>query len=92
MFVLVFVFIFVSVIAFAFVGRSPPAGGGTVVPLVSRFDTGEYQVALLNNTTCALQYFSFTVFFCCLVPGLEHFYTLNFAFKILVLFNRKMIR
>ena len=39
-FVLVFVFIFVSVFAFAFVGRLQPAGGGTVVPLVSRFDTG----------------------------------------------------
>ena len=45
MFVLVFVFIFVSVFAFAFVGRSQPAGGGTVVPLVSRFDTGGLQLA-----------------------------------------------
>ena len=34
---------------------------GAVVPLVSRFDTGEYQVALLYNPTCAFQYFSFTV-------------------------------
>ena len=32
-----------------------------MVPLVSRFDTGEYQVALLYNAICAFQNFSFTV-------------------------------